>query len=172
MKLSRYMIGYPLVTVFCWTLPTIQRLGDLFSWDSSQFSDAAAVTVYIQGFLVFIIYCKTSPVLKLWKKCIYQMFIKLKIITPPPQTSQHHLPHQISFPSNMSLQPPPRIYTNETNSTEYPRPMVFSSSNNYDYDDDEMDEEYEGHRYQNTSHDRQRWFDSSFNIPPSSEELM
>jgi hypothetical protein len=172
------MIGYPLVTVFCWTLPTAQHIGDLFSWDNDLFSEISQVTVYIQGFLVFLIYCKTSPAIKLWKRAFRQIFQPPPPPPPPPQQSQSQsqisvtLPHTSSYPSNMSLQP--RLFTTETSSTtdmNFSRRMVFQSSDSIDYhfgdeEEDEDEEEYEGHRFQNTSLNRQRWLDSSFQIPP------
>jgi hypothetical protein len=55
--------------------------------------------------------------------------------------------------------------------------LAFSSSlsREYCYDDDDgddgyEDEEYEGHRFQNSQQTRQRWIESSFNIPPIIEE--
>jgi hypothetical protein len=180
------MIGYPLVTVFSWTLPTIQHIGDFFSWENDLFSQISQVTVYIQGFLVFLIYCKTSPALRLWKRLVRQTLYPL----PPQRWSRSQttaaaasdLKHTSSYPSNMSLQP--RLWTTETNSTTdfASRRMAFHSSASADYqfgDDDpeegneedgEGEEEYEGHRFQNTSVTRLRWLASSFQIPPISED--
>lgn len=173
------MVGYPLVTVFSWILPTAQHICDLYSWDNDLFSQVSQVTEYIQGFLVFLIYCKTSPALKLWMRAFR------KIFNPPPPSLQQQsqtqsqasaiLRHTSSYPPNMSLAP--RLFTTETSSTSDMSPsfrrMVFESSENADYhfgDDDEEEyeeeEEYEGHRFQNTSLTQQRCLDSSFRIPP------
>lgn len=171
------MVGYPLVTVFSWILPTAQHICDLYSWDNDLFSQVSQVTEYIQGFLVFLIYCKTSPALKLWMRAFR------KIFNPPPPSLQQSqtqsqasaiLRHTSSYPPNMSL--PPRLFTTETSSTSDMSPsfrrMVFESSENADYhfgDDEEEEyeeEEYEGHRFQNTSLTQQRCLDSSFRIPP------
>jgi hypothetical protein len=189
MRLARYMIGYPLVTIFCWTLPTIQRISDLFSVQPLSFG-ASQVTVYIEGFLIFLIYCKTSPALKLWDKALRQLLSDLHLVkpqstpsvsstSPAPGLTPLNLPPS-SNSLNRSLQSSGRVLTNESLSIDFnlsSRPLAFSSSlsREYCYDDDDgddgyEDEEYEGHRFQNSQQTRQRWIESSFNIPPIIEE--
>jgi hypothetical protein len=202
MKLTRYMIGYPLVTIFCWTLPTINRVSDLFSSEALSFQ-ASQVTVYIQGFLVFLIYSKTSPALKLWKRFFRQQLSHLNLITssnapssgpalstapgPVPSTLSGNCSSPNSFPSNLlhpsSASSNSRPHTQTTLSLDFnlsTRPLAFSSSMSREYcygddgddvsEEDYEEEEYEGHRFQNTVQTRQRWVESSFHIPPILEE--
>lgn len=147
MKLSRRMIGYPVVTILSWTIPTILRIGETFGWQSPDILDQIGrITIYIHGFLIFLVYCSTSPCLQIWKQYFISFYSTTVSNQSTTRTSQQT--------SSLSL----RNRTQSNSIDIAPVVPIYHSSMSLEADDSE------GNYFHNNSQNR-RWTTDIFNFP-------
>ena len=119
-----------MIAIFCWLLPTVHRLGEIFGWDPEGLVIGATFTSYLQGFLDALVYFNTTPALKLWSTWI-GLLIGIKYFVYSDMTKYGDLSDYTHSKSEWLL-----IGQSNTSESNYTYNKLSGSSINLD---DEMD---------------------------------